>query len=661
MELKSKTSGETANIIPDKIIAEYNSSFTSNIKNKFKEKRGISDEIIKRFYIGYDLSMKRICIPIKNKTGDIVNIRKWSASTEPKMISYSEGFGEARLYPLEVMDNEQSLIICEGELDALKLLSEGYIAVTVTSGAGTWKSEFNKSFKEKSATICYDNDDVGRRGAEKVAKALAEDEIDVKIVNWNGQVPEKGDVTDYFVQGGTKEGFQALLDEAEPYHINETKIDWETADTKLHAIFPAQDYVNDTLYFASEIGQKVYIISSKRECFPVDDAENHGLKIRSYDKHFLMRFSSQAIRGYVECSKGPDPKELFNKVEKFIKRYVVLQDNAEYKLLSLWIMGSYIFRIFHYYPYIHLRAEKRSGKTRLLEVLEVLCFNGQLSLNHTEATIFRTIETAQPTMLLDEVENYGHKDKEIMGAQMAILRAGFSKSGSVPRCAPKSHEVKYFHCYSPKAFAGIEEIEDVLRDRVITIKMQRKLPEENTERWNPDKKMVEIKALRDDLYLFALEECKAIAKIHFKGPITDDSLLTDRELDIFEPLFSIASIIESDGNGILKVLSEFSLRSSKERWEMDRDDNETTIMFDTIREFIDEYKPDKEPCYYKTETGFEYFKSRDGWEWLKYKKQLSTRLKRIGIKIIPKRLEEKVERCYHIDREKLIELSHRYS
>ena len=94
---------------------------------------------------------------------------------------------------------------------------------------------------------------------------------------------------------------------------------------------------------------------------------------------------------------------------------------------------------------------------------------------------------------------------------------------------------------------------------------------------------------------------------------------------------------------------------------MDRDDNETTIMFDTIREFIDEYKPDKEPCYYKTETGFEYFKSRDGWEWLKYKKQLSTRLKRIGIKIIPKRLEEKVERCYHIDREKLIELSHRYS
>ncbi|MCH8272980.1 MAG: DUF3631 domain-containing protein, partial [Candidatus Marinimicrobia bacterium] len=397
------------------------------------------------------------------------------------------------------------------------------------------------------------------------------------------------------------------------------------------------------------------------ECFPFDEAAKHGLKIRSFDKHFLKRFSSQAIRGYVEDSKSINPKELFNKTERFIRSYVVLQDNAEYMLLALWVMGSYFFRIFHYYPYIHLRGEKGSGKTRLLDVFEVLCFNGQLSLNHTEATLFRTIETAQPTMLLDEAENYGHKDKEVMGAQMAILRSGFSKSGTVPRCSPKSFEVKYYHCYSPKVLAGIEEIENVLRDRVILIPMQRKLPEEKIERWYPDKISNEIQAMRDDFYLFALEYAQAIEGILLTNIIPDENSLTDREKDLFEPLFSIARIIDPDGNGISKVLSEYSYKSSKERWEMDHEDNDTIKILTAIREFIDEYAPDKDSNYYRINTVYHYFKERDGWEWLANKPQLSRKLSRINIKSPSVRIGGKTERCYKIDHDNISDLSRRYS
>ena len=97
IEIKSKISGESSNIIPEKIVSQYQSFFTSDIRKTFKEKRGITDKIIDEFYIGYDLSMKRICIPVKDESGKIVNIRKWSTSTEPKMISYAEGFGNARL------------------------------------------------------------------------------------------------------------------------------------------------------------------------------------------------------------------------------------------------------------------------------------------------------------------------------------------------------------------------------------------------------------------------------------------------------------------------------------------------------------------------------------------------------------------------------------
>lgn len=69
-------------------------------------------------------------------------------------------------------DNTESIVICEGEFDTMVLTQLGYNAIGVP-GAQVWKeywTEYLTNFKKY--VICFDNDDTGRKSAEKLSSAL---------------------------------------------------------------------------------------------------------------------------------------------------------------------------------------------------------------------------------------------------------------------------------------------------------------------------------------------------------------------------------------------------------------------------------------------------------------------------------------------------------
>jgi len=87
-------------------------------------------------------------------------------------ITYPKG-AEAQLYDWENLTkpNITQLVICEGELDRLLLLSKGVPAITSTHGAMTFKEEWvEKLGKSRKIYICFDNDEAGKKGSERVAK-----------------------------------------------------------------------------------------------------------------------------------------------------------------------------------------------------------------------------------------------------------------------------------------------------------------------------------------------------------------------------------------------------------------------------------------------------------------------------------------------------------
>ena len=168
--------------------------------------RFISYFVIKKFLIGYDPETDRIAFPIKSRSGKFVNIKLHNSKKIPKSLSWRSGNGSPRLYPYSAL-LKSDVVITEGEFDCLLLHSQGINGITSTTGAGTWKREWNELFREKTIKILFDSDHAGQIGALKVGQELASFGSIVKVFSYD-QFPiiksanGKIDVTSFIKWGG---------------------------------------------------------------------------------------------------------------------------------------------------------------------------------------------------------------------------------------------------------------------------------------------------------------------------------------------------------------------------------------------------------------------------------------------------------------------------
>lgn len=190
--------------------------------------RSISKEIAQKYQI--EGRQDRFSIPIRDDDGRVMNIRLWLPPYGPyqdpvkrkkagKILSWIdrvEGRGSARLFPLDQLQSDR-IVIAEGEMDALALISIGVPAITGTAGALTWREEWSIRFKGKAVVLAYDNDEEGRTGAARVAQSLAAG-AKVFVLVWPTDREEKHDVTDEIKRSA--ESMRELIDQAPQWGPN---------------------------------------------------------------------------------------------------------------------------------------------------------------------------------------------------------------------------------------------------------------------------------------------------------------------------------------------------------------------------------------------------------------------------------------------------------
>jgi hypothetical protein len=197
---------------------------TPRIKERINDQRGLTDETLKRFMIGWD--GQRYTIPIYGEDGKLVNVRRYKPNARDhayKMISWAQGYGEARIDGFDILAKHDEVFLSEGELDRRIAVQNGIPAVGHTGGAKTFKMEWAKHFKGKTVYVCYDEDAEGDQGADKVAKVLKETAEAVYRLKLGTGI-KRGDLTDFFVKlGHTGEDLIALKDEASPLFVQKEK------------------------------------------------------------------------------------------------------------------------------------------------------------------------------------------------------------------------------------------------------------------------------------------------------------------------------------------------------------------------------------------------------------------------------------------------------
>lgn len=104
-----------------------------------------------------------------------------------------------------------------------------------------------------------------------------------------------------------------------------------------------------------------------------------------------------------------DGAALLDDIRDTITRFCVIPGGHQLVAVALWVVLTHLLNRFDYAPHLVIRsAEKRSGKSRLLEIIGGLAYKPIRTANCTAAYIYRSLDagkdTPPPTLLYDEAD-----------------------------------------------------------------------------------------------------------------------------------------------------------------------------------------------------------------------------------------------------------------
>ena len=229
-----------------------------------------------------------------------------------------------------------------------------------------------------------------------------------------------------------------------------------------------------------------------------------------------------------------DGAELLDELVRAFRRFIFMPPHASIAC-ALWTVFTHFIDAAEVAPILAAQsAEKRSGKTTLLDLLGRLVRRALATSNLSAAALFRSVEKWTPTLMIDEADTFLRASEELRG----LLNAGHTRAlAFVLRCVGDDSEPRRFSTWGAKAIALIGRLPDTLHDRSIVIELRRRLPHERIERlrYAPAKLFVD---LARQVERFAQDNAAAFKRTRPQIP----EALHDRAADCWEPLLALADL-----------------------------------------------------------------------------------------------------------------------
>lgn len=222
---RRKRAGKPAELPSEALVEGWKSALQSDlvVLEDLKASRGLWTKTADYYELGWDRGAQAYTIPVRGPTGSIVNVRRYQIRPPEgrRKVWGVTGHNDPALYPLGVFNKvKDEIIVCEGELDAIICNQHNFRAVTRTSSARTWRSEWNGYFKGKVVYVCHDMDTAGQSANRKIARQLVQIAKEVRIVRLPYPVTDKHgkDLTDWWLDHDADlQGFRRLLEESQPF------------------------------------------------------------------------------------------------------------------------------------------------------------------------------------------------------------------------------------------------------------------------------------------------------------------------------------------------------------------------------------------------------------------------------------------------------------
>ena len=294
-------------------------------------------------------------------------------------------------------------------------------------------------------------------------------------------------------------------------------------------------------------------VTSDRRQFPFNQ-ENVATLGFSYPPHVMVpldrRWSSTGIRVFLGQRENPiAPAVLHDGLRSIYEEYIEFANENYYDVMPLFIMGSYLFRLYKSLGYIHFNGSAASGKSQNLRILDALAFNTAWASSMSSAALYRSLAGNPGTVCIDEAEGWeGERGEELR----RILNAGYLDGSTVKRAEKGQNDqfiVASFESYGPKAIASINPLDAVIGSRCLIVAMRPAIRiirefDKDDPRWQ---------TLRDRLYIWMMTHGPAVARrieawnetIRFDRCPT----LVGRQWQITQMYLTLADYIDSFDHG----------------------------------------------------------------------------------------------------------------
>jgi len=326
-----------------------------------------------------------------------------------------------------------------------------------------------------------------------------------------------------------KEPIMGLTNREEPYiGFTYPKTKEQQLQEKLRKIkdkskdLKIKEYYN--CYVKKLKNEKLTIITEYNKEY---EGENFRYEINPTDHTISIKTIKKILKH--EQIKKVSPQELHTKIKEEIKKYVYLKNESEYDIITIYIMLTYKYLHFDFYPIIHLNGDAGSGKSQLGKIAVKLGLNACASVSATKSSFFRRIDRKRGLYFMDEKENLEEYEKELLN--------GCTYEGNIHTITEKKGDEfidTNFQIYTPIIIACINDIYGATQTRTIKIestkppKKKRKYPiiklTENKEEW--------IK-IKDNLVIWSLQTSNENNML-MKSDDEMETILNNRGIDAWK-------------------------------------------------------------------------------------------------------------------------------
>lgn len=200
---------KAASPLNEAILKEFNTQIHTGILKRVPNK-----VLLKKFELGYSLKHKKTTLPIRDHLGKLVGvIGRAIGRVQPKYKPLIPiiGFKKSQyLYGLHLCKGSSTIVLCEGEFDALNFYNSGAPYAVALMGCKLSKKQCDLLTRyTQHVLLALDNDLVGQRATQKIITQLR-GLVKMSLFKYVVDKKDPGELTAEEIQRGLKEAERVL-------------------------------------------------------------------------------------------------------------------------------------------------------------------------------------------------------------------------------------------------------------------------------------------------------------------------------------------------------------------------------------------------------------------------------------------------------------------